>query len=295
MAWLRLTITSYSEYIEPLSELLENFGALALSFVPETDEQIFADGPGAPALWKKTSVIALLDRDTDLDILLACIRNRVGTDHIIHYHIESLADREWSECHKSGHGAMAFGGKLCICPSWDNAPEDVTCLIRLDPGLAFGTGSHPTTALCLEWLVAADLQDKRVIDYGCGSGILALAAASLGAACSCAVDIDPQALMATRRNAENNRLATRIRTSTPDQIGCEPADILVANILLNPLLGLVDVFASLVRPGGKLLLSGILAVQVEECLAAYNRWFMMNEPVFREEWALLDGERRNND
>lgn len=294
MAWLQLTITSFSEYIEPLSELLENFGAHALSFASETDEQIFADGSDDRVFWEKTSVTALLDSDTDLDILLACARNRIGTDHIIGHRIESLADREWGECHKSGHGAMIYGGKLCVCPGWAQAPANVSCLIRLDPGLAFGTGSHPTTALCLDWLAAAELRDKRLIDYGCGSGILALAAAAMGAFCH-AVDIDPQALTATRNNADGNRLADRIRITTPDQVGIESADILIANILLNPLLALADDFASLVAPGGKLLLSGILAVQAEECLAAYDRWFMMKAPVFRDEWAMLSGVRRDND
>lgn len=295
MDWLRLTITSHSRCIEPLSELLENFGAISLSYLPRTNEQIFADVTEERIFWEQTSVVALLDKDMDLDILLACIRNRIGIEHIIDHKIEPVSDRAWSECHKALHGVMMYGDKLCVCPSWCHEPENASYLVRLDPGLAFGTGSHPTTALCLEWLANTDLEGKHVIDYGCGSGILALAAARMGAACVYAVDIDPQALTATRSNVDTNQLISRIKITMPDEIAIGSADILVANILLNPLLNLAENFASLVRPGGELVVSGLLSVQVDECLAAYERWFMMGEPVFREEWAMLTGVCKNND
>lgn len=294
MDWLRLTITSHSQYIEPLSELLENFGAISLSYIPGSSEPVFADEADG-TLWERTSIQALLNKDTDLDILLACIRNRIGTDHILAHQIEVITGGDWSICHQSRHGAMVYGDKLCVYPSWCKTPENIPYLVQLDPGLAFGTGSHPTTALCLEWLAGAGLVKKRVIDYGCGSGILALAAASMWAAWVHAVDVDPQALLATHRNAGNNQLTDRITITVPEQLQSKPVDILLANILLNPLLSLAEVFAGLVRPGGSLVLSGLLSVQADECLAAYDRWFMMSDPVFREEWAMLTGVRISDD
>lgn len=296
MDWLRLIITSHSQYIEPLGELLENFGALSLSYLPVTDESLFADNDNGSPYWQKTSVVALLDKNIDLDILLACIRNRIGTEQILNHRIEAVTDRHWIDNHKDEHGTLVYGNKLCICPSWCTEPDNIPFVIRLDPGLAFGTGSHQTTALCLEWLAAADLNQKHIIDYGCGSGVLALAAASLGAAVVDAVDVDPQALTATRMNVEKNRFTSIIKTCTDESaLKAECADVLVANILLNPLLELVKVFASLVKPGGRLVISGLLSVQTAECLAAYSPWFMMNGPVFRDEWAMLHGVRKIDD
>jgi ribosomal protein L11 methyltransferase len=165
-------------------------------------------------------------------------------------------------------------------------------VLILDPGLGFGTGSHPTTKLCLDWLAAHDLHECALIDYGCGSGILGLSAALLGAGVVWLVDIDTQALAASRVNAERNQLLDRVRFLPPGAAPDQPADLLVANILLNPLLELAPHIARLVRPGASLALSGLLATQAEECLAAYAPWFSMGGMTFRDEWALVQGRRR---
>lgn len=291
MAWLRLTIESDKNFVEPLSELLEKFGASSVSYAPATDEALYDEPSEKAGFWQHTAVSALLDHDIDLDILLACIRNLLGTENIFSHKIESLADREWLEAHKEGHGPMLFGDRLCVCPSWSEVPAGYQYSIMLDPGLAFGTGAHATTSLCLQWLAENELAHKQVIDYGCGSGILALAAARLGADKVYAVDIDPQAISATRRNADNNGLQEKLILSQADQAVLPEADILVANILLKPLLGLASKFSELVQPDGQIILSGILATQVEECLATYDRWFTIQEPTFKEEWAILHGYR----
>lgn len=292
MAWLKLTITTGPQQVDPLSELLQQFDAVSLSFKPASDEAIFDEPSDSNCYWQKTQVSALLDAELELDILLACIRNRIGTENIFAHEIESLKDENWLEAHRSGYAAMIFSEKLCICPSWDAAPKQLATVI-LDPGLAFGTGTHATTALCLNWLAEQDLSEQTVIDYGCGSGILGLAAARLGAGSVYATDIDPQALSATMSNAKQNDLQDKIRVQLADEADCTAADVLLANILMNPLLELAPRFAGLLVPGGKLALSGILAVQAEQCLAAYQPWFKMDEPSYRDEWALITGIRKD--
>ena len=192
---------------------------------------------------------------------------------------------------------MRFGTRLWICPGGQlpDSPAPTAnrpILIELDPGLAFGTGTHPTTALCLEWLDAADVAGQRVIDYGCGSGILAIAAAKLGATEVSAVDIDPQALLATRDNAERNGVAQLITAELVESAKLTPADLLLANILAGPLESLAPTFAGLVRTGGRLVLSGILRNQAEAVATRYAPWFDIAPAVFRDDWARLDGVRR---
>jgi ribosomal protein L11 methyltransferase len=291
MGWLKLTITCRLPCLDGLKDLLEKFGAESLSFSPASPEPLFADGSTSDQFWELTSVSALFAHDIDPDILLACVRNRLGDENIEGCEIDSVVDREWTESFKSGFIPIVFGDRLCICPSWCVRPDNVPHVIELDPGLAFGTGTHSTTALCLDWLATTDLTGIRVMDYGCGSGVLALAAAAVGAVAVTGVDIDPQALEATKRNARRNGLEDRIRAVTPGQLEDRKVDILMANILLKPLLELGPVFASLLDESGKLVLSGLLATQVEECRAVYRQWFEFYDPVYREEWAMLYGIR----
>jgi ribosomal protein L11 methyltransferase len=291
MAWLRLTFTSYPPCLQDLGALLEQFDAISISYAPVTGDPVFGDAAVAERYWERTSVSALFDQGIDTDILIACVRNRVGTDNILDCRVELVQDANWIEAHRSGFAPRIYGGRLCICPSWCERPAEIPHIIELDPGLAFGTGAHATTALCLEWLAGNDLAGKRVIDYGCGSGILALAAAALGAAEVQAVDIDPQALLATGNNAANNRLAHKIHTTLPGNGLMQQADLLMANILLNPLLELAPVFKGSLAGNGTLVLSGILATQAHECLKAYTPWFDMHGPVYRDEWAMLCGVR----
>ena len=209
--------------------------------------------------------------------------------------METLADRAWEREWLNDFKPMRFGRRLWICPGGQlpTTPQaNDTVLIELDPGLAFGTGTHPTTALCLEWLDAADVAGKRVIDYGCGSGILAIAAAKSGATAVSAVDIDPQALIATRDNAERNGVAQLITPRLVEGATLAPADILLANILAGPLESLAPTFASLVPTGGRVVLSGILRNQAEAVATTYAAWFDIAPAVVRDDWARLDGVRR---
>jgi ribosomal protein L11 methyltransferase len=292
-SWVRLILTSYPQYMDDLGELLEKFDAASVSYTPATCEPIFGDESEVDRYWEQTEISALLGHDIDIDILIACIRNRIGTENILNCRIESVQDTNWIENHKPGFAPMLFGNKLCICPSWLPRPDGIEHTIELDPGLAFGTGTHATTSLCLQWLATNDIQGKRVIDYGCGSGILGLAAAKLGASKVAAVDIDPQALLATISNARINRLTSSISTSLPADFRAQTADILLANILLNPLIKLAGLFSTLVEAGGSIVLSGVLSTQTDSCLQAYSEWFEMDEPVFRDEWVMLAGTRKH--
>ena len=259
MSWLELTLESDLENAEQLSELLEQFGAVSVSLSAVSDEKIFGQAIEKDTLlWEQTRLVALLHEDIDLDILLVCLRNCVGSDRIERYEISVVEDRDWVNEHKLGHGVKIFADRLCVCPSWCESPGDELATIILDPGLAFGTGAHETTSACLEWLVQSDINGKLVIDYGCGSGILALAAVKLGAGKVYAVDIDPQALQASEENAKRNKITDQLIIAHPDNIQLPVAGVLLANVLLNPLQGLAHHFADLVRSSGDLVLSGLL-------------------------------------
>ena len=292
MAWLQLTLESTREGANRLAELLEQFGAVSVSLSAISPERLFAESDNSnEILWEHTRVTALLHEETDLDILLVCLRSRAGADQIRNHRIDLLPEQDWVGNYQQTYGPKIFSDKLCICPSWCVTPENVPQVLMLDPGLAFGTGAHTTTSLCLEWLVERDITGKQIIDYGCGSGILALAALKLGAAHAFAVDIDPQALEAAQANAEKNSLKDRMTIAQPGEVELPPVEILVANVLLNPLLDLAPKFAGLVLPHGWIVLSGLLATQAEECLAAYQSWFNMESPEFRREWCRLQGSR----
>ncbi len=291
MSWLRLTLECQEHKVEALSHLFEQFDAVAISSEAISNEQLYAGVADDPVYWQSTAISALFDDSIDLDILLACCRNRIGTDNIRNSRVEAVADRNWCNAHKTDQGVLVFADRLCIRPAWVESGHDYPATLVLDPGLAFGSGRHSTTSLCLDWLAKEELAYKQVIDYGCGSGILGLSALLLGARTAYAVDIDPQALLAAKTNAANNNLQDKLAIISADEEALPTVDILVANILLNPLIQLAPRLATLVKENGKLVLSGILAVQVEECLAAFTPWFMMTAPVFQEEWALLEGTR----
>ena len=292
MGWLQITLESDPEGASLLSELLEQFGAISISLSPLSPEPVFdRNSDGQQVLWDRTRVQALLDEDTNLDILLASLRNRAGTEKILQCSIGQLADRNWLAESRAQARPVVFADRLCICPGWCTPPDNCDLVLHLDPGLAFGTGTHETTGLCLEWLARNPVEGKTIIDYGCGSGILGLSSLLLGAVQAYAVDIDDQALLATRINAEKNGLLGRLSIGTPRQLMLPVADILVANILLQTILDLATEFAKHVQPGGVIVLSGILSTQVEECLAAFQSWFTMGSPAYNREWALVTGSR----
>jgi ribosomal protein L11 methyltransferase len=289
--WHQLAITVDESWAEPVSDFLANLGAVAVSFEDAGDQPLFEPKPGETPVWRQTKVIGLFDADADTDRVQDAIANEFG-ERVLQYQLEDLEDRAWERAWLDHFQPMRFGRRLWICPTGFEPPEPQAVNVVLDPGLAFGTGTHATTALCLEWLDGQDLQGKTVIDYGCGSGILAVAALKLGAAKAYGVDIDPQALTASEENARKNGVEHHLRLGYPREIAAVRADVVVANILATPLIELAAEIGEKVLPGGRLALSGILAAQIESVRAAYVSQFDFSPPVLREEWALLTGIRR---
>ncbi|MBP1151979.1 MULTISPECIES: 50S ribosomal protein L11 methyltransferase [unclassified Methylocaldum] len=288
--WRQLAITVDESLAEPVSDLLSNLGAVSVSFEDAGDQPLFEPKPGETPVWRQTKVIGLFDADANTNRIRNSVANQFG-ERVLQYQLEDLEDRVWERAWLDHFQPMRFGQRLWICPTGFEPPEPEAVNIVLDPGLAFGTGTHPTTALCLEWLDGQDLAGKTVIDYGCGSGVLAVAALKLGAAKAYGVDIDPQALTASDENARKNGVEDRLALGYPRELAAVRADVLVANILATPLIELAAEISEKVRPGGSLALSGILATQVENVRAAYASQFDFSPPVVREEWALLTGAK----
>lgn len=285
----------------PAEESLLAAGAVAVTLQDAADRPVLEPAPGEMPLWPSLVITGLFARDTDPLAVLAAVHDRVPG---IHWRIASLAEREWEREWLRDFRPLRFGARLAVVPA-GMAPPAGTVVLRLDPGLAFGTGTHATTALCLEWLdsLAAPgsgtrppLERTLVLDYGCGSGILAIAALLLGAAEAVAVDIDPQALLATRANAEGNDVAARITACSPGELPAvlrgRKADILVANILAAPLHALLPEFAARLGSDGRIALAGILAGQEVSLVAAAEPWFVLDPPATREEWVRLSGRRK---
>jgi ribosomal protein L11 methyltransferase len=289
MPWLQLTFYSTKEKAEALAELLSEAGAAAVTMQDAADQPLYEPPPGATPLWQLTNVVGLFEEDTDGDTIVQQLKAQ-WQGEFPDFRSEVLEDQDWERAWMDDFKPMRFGEQLWIVPSWHEPPEGDTVNILLDPGLAFGTGTHPTTRLCLEWLDGHAVAGKSVIDYGCGSGILALAAALLGAESVIGVDNDPQALVATLDNAARNGVS--IRAYLPKEAPQEPADILVANILAGPLIELAPRLAALVKQGGAIALSGILPEQAESVSSAYTKWFAMQPPVEHDGWIRLEGVKQ---
>ena len=271
----------------PVETLLASLGADSLTFEDAGDDPVLEPAPGEMPLWPALRIRALFAPQADqreieraLSVLLPPPR---GLEFAV------LEDRAWEREWLRDFRPMRFGRRLWVCPGGQLAGEEDAVRVALDPGLAFGTGTHPTTALCLEWLDGRELAGRRVIDYGCGSGILAIAALKLGATEAIAFDIDPQALLATRENAHRNLVADRLQIVGVAPDAPAACDILIANILAGPLTELAGHFAVLLRPGGQIALSGLLTDQVASVVAAYGPWFMIGATAVRDGWALLSG------
>jgi ribosomal protein L11 methyltransferase len=306
MPFLQLTLAIASADPAPFEDALFELGASAVSLADAADNPILEPKPGELPLWPTVTVTALFQGDANADAILKTLQSQFSP--LPTHEFTLLEDRAWEREWLKDFKPMQFGKRLWICPGGMLPPSELLlqptahslqpCLISLDPGLAFGTGNHPTTALCLEWLDSADVKDKYVIDYGCGSGILAIAALKLGAREALGTDIDPQALLASRDNAERNEVSARLHLRSCDfATGSAalptPARILLANILAGPLGELAPLFARLVTPGGAIVLSGILKEQAPALAQTYAAWFDMDPPAYREDWARLVGRRRN--
>jgi len=287
--WLQISLT-VDKSRAPLIELLfENLGAEAVTLGDAGDEPMLEPGPGEMPLWQATRVTGLFTGSTDPDELRGAINLALSADVGRSMTLERLEDRDWERSWLDLFQPMRFGRRLWIRPGGSAIDQADAVIVDLDPGLAFGTGTHPTTALCLEWLDGQDVTGKQVIDFGCGSGILGIAALKLGATSVVAVDHDPQALIATRDNADRNNVGDRLRTVAGSDLEDTDADVVLANILANVLIKLSPQIGALVRPGGKLALSGLLTEQAAGVADAYQPEFTFASPQTRENWALLHG------
>lgn len=299
MSWLELSLTLRSDQQQAVESVLEDVGALAVTLLDAdadtTNEQaILEPGVGETPLWSTIVLSALFEADIDRHGLLHVLGDLLPELAPEQIAFRDVEDQDWTRAWMDQYKPMPFGKRLWIYP-WNIEPpaDETSVVVRLDPGLAFGTGTHPTTALCLEWLDGGELHGKQVIDYGCGSGILAIAAALLGARGVIGVDNDPQAIEASRDNAERNGVAERIALFLPGDEPQAATDVLVANILAGPLHELAPLFASRVRPHGLLALSGILDGQHDELLTRYAEWFDDLRVTRREDWVRIDGRRRD--
>lgn len=297
MPWLSLVVDSDAEHAEALSEALLELGALSVDLLDADadtpDEQAIFGEPGEPppGVWQHNCVSALFDSDTDVSaILLKAIAN-IGLEQLPEHRIETLADNDWVRLTQSQFEPIPISPRLWIVPTWHTPSDPSAINIVLDPGLAFGTGSHPTTRLCLRWLDTNMQGGESVLDYGCGSGILAIAALKLGAARAVGVDVDSQAVIASRDNAIANRVKN-VQFYLPDDAPQSSYDLVVANILTNPLRILAPLLAKATRSGGQIVLSGILEEQAQDVMNIYQQWFDLNAPIFEDGWSCLSGRKR---
>jgi len=294
MDWRQFVMDLETLNPEAVEDIFLRHGACSITLTDAGNDPVLEPAPGATPLWPAMRITGLYTPQTDFDALRADLLQSLGVDSLPPHQVTDLADRDWEREWLKDFGPMQFGSRLWICPGDSQAPADAV-VVRLDPGLAFGTGTHPTTALCLEWLDGHDLRGAHMLDYGCGSGVLAIAALLLGSTRSVAMDIDPQAVIATRDNAVRNNVAGRLSVvGSADQVHGK-FDVVVANILAGPLIQMAESIAAHVADGCMLVLSGILSEQIDEVLCAYRPWIEFEEPACRQQggqtWARLTGRR----
>ena len=290
MPHLQLLLDIGSRNPGPYEDVLFELGAVSVTLEDAADDPVLEPAPGATPLWPTVVVKAVFEAGSDADVVAAALAQALPDAPAPRF--EVLPDKAWEREWLKDFRPMRFGRRLWVCPDGMPAADPDAIRIELDPGLAFGTGTHPTTALCLEWLDEQDVRGWHVVDFGCGSGILAIAAAKLGAAAVHTMDIDPQALIATRENADRNGVGDKVAVTGDPTLDDTSADLLLSNILAGPLVDLAPRFARAVRPGGRLALSGLLTEQVDTVTAAYRPWFDICTTATRDGWALLAGRRR---
>lgn len=291
MAWLQLRINTTSEHADAIGDMLSANGSQAVTYVDAKDTPMYEPKPGEVLLWPDTQVVGLFEADADMKRILGRLAKAKVLEPDFTYKLEPLEDKDWEREWMDNFHPMQFGERLWICPSWRDVPDPNAVNVMLDPGLAFGTGTHPTTALCLRWLDGIDMTDKTVVDFGCGSGILALAALKLGAKRVIGIDIDPQALQATKENARRNGVEDRLDVFLPENQPVLEADVVVANILSGPLLELREVITGYCKSDGLLVLSGILAEQVPTIEQAYANDISLEPSAIDGEWARVSGHK----
>ncbi|MFG5067068.1 50S ribosomal protein L11 methyltransferase [Vibrio cholerae] len=293
MPWIQIKLNATNDNAEAIGDMLmEETGAVSVTFLDAKDTPVFEPLPGETRLWGDTDVVALYEADMDTSLILKQIKASNMLAEGFAHKVEQVEDKDWEREWMDNFHPMQFGRRLWICPSWREVPDPQAVNVMLDPGLAFGTGTHPTTALCLEWLDNLDLSGKTVIDFGCGSGILAIAAIKLGAAKVIGIDIDPQALLASKDNAARNGVEDQIDVYLPkDQPEGLVADVVVANILAGPLRELSPIIKGLLKPGGQLAMSGILDTQAESVAEFYRDDLELDPIAEKSEWCRISGRK----
>lgn len=287
MPWLQLRIDCSEDLAESLDHCLSNAGALAITMEDAGDQPLLEPGPGETPLWSELRMTGLFEAEIDQDAVIAQLQSELGEQFPHVYRFEILEDKDWEREWMRNYQPIHCGNKLWICPNWIEPPQPEAVNLRLDPGLAFGTGTHPTTRLCLDWLSGHPLHQQDVIDYGCGSGILGIAALLLGATHCVGVDNDPQALLASRNNARNNHLLdAQFSVYSPQELPADTqADVVLANILYGPLISLRDTLFQLIREGGYLVLSGILNEQAESLCDHYRQLLNIESVESLGDWS----------
>ena len=291
MPWIQISFDCHKNLSANISDILSNVGAASITLQDAADQPLLEPGVGETPLWDQVIVTGLFDAATDVENLVATIKASLEPDVLPPWRISSIEDKVWEREWMQYFQPMRFGARTWICPSSQKPPDPDAINISLDPGLAFGTGTHPTTALCLEWLDQHILGGENVIDFGCGSGILGIGALKLGASRVWAIDNDPQAITASRDNALKNNVDSQMIIVAATQPLPVEADILLANILANPLISLAGLFADKLKPGGTAVLSGLLADQQSTVLEAYSSNFRLVSSAQYEDWIRLDLQR----
>lgn len=287
MPWLQLKVISPRKYVKSLESSLLACGAAAVTLQDNADQPIFEPGLGETPLWDQVQITGLFDAEVNTAQTISLAEKRFGNP-FPEYSWELLEDKDWEREWMIHYHAICCGERLWICPSWQEPPEPEKVNLMLDPGLAFGTGTHPTTFLCMQWIDQQDFTGLDVIDYGCGSGILGIATLLLGAKKVIGIDIDPQALLATADNAKRNSLAAdSMPVYLPDHCPPVQADVILANILAGPLAELAPKLSEMTKPGGKICLSGILFSQARTLISAYEKWFSFDPVEEKEGWVRL--------
>ena len=290
-AWKEVSLITNGDKAEEISDILFFLGAVSVTFQDAKDDPILEPLPGEQRVWPNTQVVGLFEKGTDTDPVVSYLQHTYGDNYPIAAH--DLEDKDWVRAWMDNFKPIKCGEKLWICPSWCEVPEKDAVTVMLDPGLAFGTGTHPTTFLCLGFLDSLqDMSNQTILDYGCGSGILAIAALKLGASQAYGVDIDPQALIASKDNAQRNDVADRLKVFDGNNKDIPQCPVVVADILAGPLAELEPSIAALCQSQGKLALSGILESQADEVMEAYSRDFTIDYTKVKEGWVLIVGTRK---
>jgi ribosomal protein L11 methyltransferase len=293
--WVQLKIETQEPFVEALEDWFFNHDALSITYQDAADDPILEPALGDSPLWQQVKIMVLYPGDVDTKSIDRAFDSSPLAANVSSARWEVLEDKDWVRAWMDNYEPMQFGANLWICPSWQEPPNPDAVNIMLDPGLAFGTGTHPTTALCLTWLGKHAADFEHAIDYGCGSGILAIAALKLGVKQLLAVDYDPQAVIATKDNAERNQVdMSALTICLPEDDPKDKTPLMIANILADTLKSLKQDLADRVLPNGKIILSGILSSQADSVIEHYQPWFEMEQPIELNDWVLIVGTRNNS-